>query len=136
MPPIFWLLLPSLPVALWVAYTDLSRMEITNKSVLVMFGVFLVFGLFALPFETYLWRLLQAVVVLAIGFVINMLRLVGGGDAKYAAAIAPFFAASHFNIVLLTFAAMLVGGWVSHRILMRIPAVVRATPNWVSWEAC
>jgi len=132
---LLWLFLPSLPVALWVAYSDLSTMKITNRAVLVMTAVFLVFGLIALPFDTYLWRLLQAVVILVVGFVINALRLVGGGDAKYAAAIAPFFAAADWRQVLLIFAVMLVAGYVTHRIAGKIPAITRATANWASWEA-
>jgi len=130
-----WLFLPSLPVALWVAWSDLKFMRIPNISVLVMFGIFVVFGLIALPFEPYLWQLLNMVVVLVVGFLANALRLVGGGDAKYAAAIAPFFAVSDFRFVLLLFAIMLVAAFVIHRLFRKIAFIRRLTPNWKSWDA-
>lgn len=130
-----WLLPPALPVALWVAWSDLKYMKITNNAAMVMALVFLVFGLFAFPFETYLWRLLHLVVVLAIGFVANALRLVGGGDAKYAAAIAPFFAFADTRAVLLLFAAMLLAAFVTHRAFSRIGPIRRLTQSWASWTA-
>jgi len=130
-----WLFLPALPVALWVAWSDLKFMRIPNVSVLVMLGVFVVFGFVALPFQAYLWRLLGVVVVLVIGFILNALRLVGGGDAKYAAAIAPFFASQDLRTVLLLFAVMLLAAFVSHRLFRKIGFVRRLTPNWKSWEA-
>ena len=79
---VLWLLLPALPVALWVAWSDLKFMKITNRAVLVMAGIFLVFGLIALPLDVYGWRLVNLVVVLIIGFVANALRLIGGGGCE------------------------------------------------------
>ncbi len=130
-----WLLPPALPVALWIAYSDLKFMKITNRAVLILAGVFVVFGLIALPFETWLWRLLHLVVVLAIGFVASNLGLVGGGDAKYAAAIAPFVAFSDLRIVLILFAIMLLSALIIHKIAARIPAIRSQTPDWKSWSA-
>jgi prepilin peptidase CpaA len=130
-----WLLPPALPVALWVAWSDLKYMKITNRAVIVMAVVFLVFGLIALPLETYLWRLLQLVVVLLLGFVANALRLVGGGDAKYSAAIAPFFAYGDTRPVLLLFAAMLLAAYITHRAFSMIGPIRRMTENWKSWNA-
>ena len=89
----------------------------------------------ALPVDEYLWRLLQLVVVLVIGFVLNAAGLVGGGDAKYAAAMAPFFARQDGILVLQLFAAMLLGAFVAHRLAKRIPAIRRATAGWKSWDA-
>lgn len=130
-----WLLGPSLPVAVYVAFSDLKTMRIPNISVLVMLGVFLVAGLIALPFQEYLWRLANFAVVLGIGFVANALRLVGGGDAKYAAAIAPFFAFSDIKLVLILFAIMLVSAFVIHRLFRSIGAIRRLTAGWKSWDA-
>jgi len=134
MTSLLWLFIPALPVALWVAWSDLKDMKITNKAVLVMVCVFLVFGLLALPFEDYLWRLLHLVVVLVIGFVANALRLVGGGDAKYAAAIAPFFAFEDIRFVLILFAAMLLSAFVTHRLFGRIGFIRSMTSGWKSWD--
>jgi prepilin peptidase CpaA len=130
-----WLLIPALPMALWIAWSDLSSMRIANKSVLILGVGFLVTGLIALPLDVYLWRLAQLAVVLAIGFVLNAAGLVGGGDAKYAAAMAPFFAREDGFLVMQLFAAMLLAAFVTHRVLRRIPAVRRATADWKSWDA-
>jgi prepilin peptidase CpaA len=130
-----WLLIPALPMALWIAWSDLSAMRIANKAVLLLGALFLVFGLIALPVDEYLWRLVQLVVVLVIGFVLNAAGLVGGGDAKYAAAMAPFFARQDGILVMQLFAAMLLGAFVAHRLAKRIPAIRRATAGWKSWDA-
>ncbi len=132
---VLWLLLPALPVALWVAWSDLKFMKITNRAVLVMAGIFLVFGLIALPLDVYGWRLVNLVVVLVIGFVANALRLIGGGDAKYAAAIAPFFAPGELGQVLILFAVMLLAALVAHRSARGMASIRRLTPDWKSWQA-
>ncbi len=132
---ILWLFLPSLPVALWVAWGDLKYMKITNRSVLGMVLVFVVFGLIALPFHLYLWRLLQILILLVVGFGANALRMVGGGDAKYAAAIAPFFAANEFRLVLVLFAVMLLAAFITHRIFRRIGFIRQMTSSWKSWDS-
>ncbi len=129
-----WLLPPALPVALWIAWSDLKFMKITNRAVLILVAIFLVFGLIALPFETWLWRLGQLAVVLLVGFIANALRLIGGGDAKYAAAIAPFVAPGDARAVLILFAVMLLAAFVTHRIFARISAVRTLTEGWKSWE--
>lgn len=132
---VLWLFLPSLPVALWVAWSDLKFMKITNKSVMTMVAIFVLFGFIALPVNLYLWRLPQIIVVLAVGFVANALRMIGGGDAKYAAAIAPFFAASDFRLILVFFAVTLLAAFITHRIFKRIGFIRRMTKNWKSWDA-
>lgn len=129
------LLLPALPVAIWVAWSDLKFMKITNRSVVAMVVVFLLAGAIAFPPEVYIWRLLNLVVILAIGFTANLLRLVGGGDAKYAAAIAPFFAVADFRGILILFAVMLLAAFVTHRIFGKIPAIKKMTVGWASWDA-
>ena len=79
------------PICLWVAFSDMKLMKIPNVAVLSLVAVYLVVGLFALPLDEYLWRILNGLVVLAIGFVANLARAIGAGDAKFAAAAAPFF---------------------------------------------
>ncbi len=129
-----WLLPPALPVALWIAWSDLKFMRISNRAVLVLVAVFLVFGLMALPFETWLWRLVQMLVVLAIGFVANAARLIGGGDAKYAAAIAPFVAPGDVRQVLILFGVMLLAAFVTHRLVARLPGLKAMVSGWKSWQ--
>jgi len=130
-----WLLIPALPIAIYVAWGDLAHMKITNKSVLVMGGAFILVGLFVFPFELYVWRLAHIAVLFAIGSAAFAGGLVGGGDAKYTAAIAPYFAASDLRLILVLFSAMLLAAFVTHRLFGRIPLVRTFTADWKSWSA-
>ena len=86
-----WFLPFVLPICFYVAFTDLREMRITNQAVLALAGVFIIVGLIALPLPEYGWRLVQMMAVLVIGIVLNGAGAVGAGDAKFAAAAAPFF---------------------------------------------
>lgn len=121
------------PIALWVAWSDMKFMKIPNQSVLALALVFAFVGLVALPFTEYLWRWSHLAVVLAAGFIANALRLVGAGDAKFAAAMAPFFARADMPFVLPLFAAILLGAFAAHRGLRLVPAFRNAAPDWQSW---
>ena len=129
-----WFLPFVLPICIYVAWSDLREMRIPNISVLALAGVFLAVGLIALPFEVYYMRLLQLVIVLLAGFLITSLGLVGAGDAKFAAAMAPFIAPGDYLMFLTLFAAVLIGAWITHRVAGMVPAVRRATPDWISWD--
>ncbi len=125
----------SLPICVYVAYTDLSQMKIRNTAVLALFVVFVVAGLFVItPLVEYLWRFVHLAVVLAAGFVLTMIRAVGAGDAKFAAAMAPFVALPDLPEVLILFAILLVVTWVGHRIIRSIPAIRNLAPDWRSWS--
>lgn len=128
-----WFLPLAVPVALFVAYSDLSQMRIPNKAVLALVAVFAVTGLFALPLAEYGWRWVHLAVVLAIGFGMTMLGMAGGGDSKFAAAMAPFVALGDVRLFLALFAACILVAFVLHRTLRAIPLVRRATPDWQSW---
>ena len=129
-----WFLPFVLPICLYVSWTDLRDMRITNYSVLALFAVFAVGGFFLLPLEVYGWRMLALALVLVAGFVITSLGMVGAGDAKFAAAMAPLVAQGDGLFFVTLFAMVLIGSWITHRSAGRIPAVRRATPDWVSWE--
>ena len=129
-----WFLPFVLPICIWVAWSDLREMRIPNVSVLALAGVFLTVGLIALPFEVYYMRLLQLAIVLLAGFLLTSLGLVGAGDSKFAAAMAPFIAPGDYLMFLTLFAAVLIGSWITHRGAKAVPAVRRATPGWVSWD--
>ena len=129
-----WFLPFVVPICIWVAWSDLREMRIPNVAVLALAGVFLIGGLLLLPFDTYLWRLAQLGGVLLVGFVVSSLGFVGAGDAKFAAAMAPFIAAGDALFFLMLFSLVLIGSWLTHRGASRVPAVRRATPDWVSWD--
>lgn len=125
-----------LPICLWVMYTDLKDMKILNIAVIALFAVFVVLGPFALQFDwaAYGWRFAHVVVVLAIGFLLSVGIGIGAGDAKFAAAMAPFVALSDAGTFLVLLAIAGIVGLIKHRIAKRIPAIRNATPDWVSWQ--
>ena len=50
-----WFLPLLVPLCLYVAYTDLARMKITNPTVVAMAAIFAVMGPFLYPMDAYLW---------------------------------------------------------------------------------
>ena len=129
-----WFLPFVTPIALWAAWSDLRYMKIPNAAVLALAGVYLVVGLIALPMDEYLWRLLNLVVVLAIGFLLSVAGLVGAGDAKFAAAMAPFIAREDAGRMLIFFAAVVIAAFVTHRLFQASKAFRRLTSDWKSWD--
>jgi prepilin peptidase CpaA len=128
-----WFVPFAVPIGIWVAWNDMAFMKIPNKAVMALFVVFAVVGLVALPFTDYLWRYAQLATVLAIGFVLNMARAVGAGDAKFAAAMAPFVDPGDLRILLVLFTAVLIAAFATHRAARAVPAVRGAFPGWESW---
>lgn len=128
-----WFLPLVIPIAIWVAWSDMKFMKIPNKAVLALAGVFAVIGLLALPLPEYGWRWVHLAAVLAVGFVLTIAGLMGAGDAKFGAAMAPFIALGDLNLFIGIFAASLILAFVGHRTMRAIPAVRKATPDWASW---
>lgn len=125
-----------LPVALLcvlAAYSDLSRMKLPNGVVLLLVGIYIVTGPFALSFEQYLWGFSHGVVMYFVGMFAYAYMGVGAGDGKFAAAMSLFIPAIDFAPVLMLFAAFILGAFACHRLARAIPAVRKATPNWASW---
>lgn len=123
----------TLPFAFWAAWSDLRDMKIRNRMNLALFAVFLVSGLLLLPLGDYLTRLGIAAAALVVGFVLNAIGKLGGGDAKFIAAFIPFIDPGRFSAFLMVLAMCLLAAVVVHRVAKRIPAITRATPHWVSW---
>lgn len=130
----WWLLPAAAPVALWVAWSDMRAMRIPNAAVLTLTAVYAVLGLVALPLATWAWGWSHLAVVLAIGFVLNVAGLIGAGDAKFAAAMAPFVALADLGPFLALFAAVLLAAFTTHRMARAVPALRGLTPEWESWQ--
>jgi len=128
-----WFLPFVLPIAIWVAWSDMATMKIPNKAVLALIGVYLVIGLIALPFTQWAWQLAHFAVILGITFVMSALGLMGAGDAKFAAAAAPFVMLDDSINLLALLAIWTFFGFVSHR-LARISPIRKLVPHWESWE--
>lgn len=129
-----WFLPFVAPIALFVAWSDMKSMKIPNKAVYALVAVFALVGLITLPLEAYLWRWLHLGVVLVIGFVLATGGLIGAGDAKFAAAMAPFVALNDAVLFCYLFSAVLLAAFATHRTARRVPAVVNALPDWESWH--
>ncbi len=129
-----WVFLPFVaPLCLYVVYTDLSQMRITNVTVVTLAMVFFVVGLFVLPFDDYAWRLLHLPVILLIGFVLNAAGVMGAGDAKFLAAAAPFLSLSDWPTITLIFTTILIAAVCAHR-LAKVTKLRSLVPHWTSWD--
>ncbi len=120
-------------IGLWVAWSDMRSMKIPNRAVLALAAFYLVAGPIVLPLSTYVWGWGLGAIVLALGFVLNSAGALGAGDAKFAAAMAPYFVLSDLRFDLGLFAACLLGAFAAHR-LMRLTPFRAATPDWASWS--
>jgi prepilin peptidase CpaA len=127
-----WFLPFVVPICLWVGWNDMRAMKIPNLSVYALVIVFAVIGLIALPFSEYLWRWPHLVVVLVIGIALNAVGAVAAGDAKFAAAAAPYIALGDLSKLMYLFGACLLAGYVTHRIAKHT-ALRNIVPNWESW---
>ncbi|KUJ80441.1 hypothetical protein AVO45_05160 [Ruegeria marisrubri] len=145
-----WFLPFVLPICFYVAFTDMREMRIKNHAVVTLAAVFLVVGFFVLPpwasewsvgaigpltisLPVYAWQLLHLVVVLVIGFLLSAGGAVGAGDAKFAAAAAPFIWTGDLRLLLAIFAAAILGAFTAHRI-GKYTALRRFAPDWISWD--
>jgi len=108
-------------------------MRIPNKAVMALAAVFVVLGLFLMPLPDYAWRLGHLVIILLIGILMNASGMIGAGDAKFAAAAAPFVAGGDLRLILPLFAANLLAAFVTHR-LARHSVLRSLAPGWESWS--
>jgi prepilin peptidase CpaA len=129
-----WFLPFVLPIAIFVAFSDLKRMKIPNIANYALLAVFVVVGIFVLPLPTYAWAFSHLVVVLVFGILFNAAGVLGAGDAKFMAASAPFVALADLTIVMGLLAACLLGAFATHRAVKHSP-LRRMVPDWESWNA-
>lgn len=129
----WWVLPFVLPLCLYVAYTDLARMKITNHTVIAIAAVFVVLGPFLYPFDVYLWQLAHLGIVLVVGIVLNAAGVMGAGDAKFLAAAAPYVALPDLRLLMALFAAVLLAAYAVHRIAKATP-LHKMAPTWASWS--
>ena len=122
-----------LAIGIWVSWSDMRFMKIPNKAVMALALVWLIVGVFLVPFQVWLWAWALAGIVLVAGFVANAAGLVGAGDAKFAAAMAPFFVNVDIKLVLMLFASCLLGAFAAHRLARVVPAFRAVTLDWASW---
>ncbi|MBR3369933.1 MAG: prepilin peptidase [Rhodobacteraceae bacterium] len=129
-----WFLPFIAPISLWVAWSDMKWMKIHNKAVLALLGVYLVIGLVALPVYLWAWGWANFAAVLGVGFVLSSVGLLGAGDAKFAAAMAPFIALGDLSLFLPLLGVVVIISFAAHRVLRRTPLARRIVPDWESWH--
>ncbi len=129
-----WFLPFVLPICFYVAFTDLREMRITNQAVLLLAAVFVVVGPFVVPLTAYGMGLVQMGAVLVMGIILNAAGALGAGDAKFAAAAAPFIAVGDLRLLIAIFAANLLAAFLTHRLAKHSP-LRRFAPGWKSWDA-
>jgi len=129
-----WLLPVALPVSVFCAWNDMRAMKIPNLAVGALVLGFAILGIFAFGLPQYAWQWTHLVVVLLIGFILNMAGVLGAGDAKFAAAAAPFIAIGDLPMLLWLFAACIFAGFVTHRIAKHSP-LRKMVPHWESWSS-
>lgn len=128
----FWFLPFVAPICVWVAWNDMAFMKIPNKAVLALGLVYLLIGPFALSLPQYGTGWIHLVLVLVVGFVLNMAGALGAGDAKFAAAAAPFIAIADLGILMMLLASVLLAAFVTHR-LVRMTPLRAGVASWLSW---
>ena len=129
-----WFLVFATPIAAWVVWSDLSRMRIPNMAVIALIAVYAVIGPLVLPLNLWGWSWLNFAVLLVVGFVLSLSGGFGAGDAKFAAAMAPFVALGDLRLFLALLGAGILASFIAHRAFRMIPAVRAATPEWASWQ--
>ncbi|GGX49227.1 hypothetical protein GCM10007385_16780 [Tateyamaria omphalii] len=128
-----WFMPLMVPICLYVAYTDLAEMRITNPTVLTMAAIFAAMGPFFYSLDAYLWQLAQLAIVLVAGIILNAAGTMGAGDAKFLAAAAPYVALGDIHLLMALFAAVLLAAYSAHTIAKHTSLRTFA-PDWASWS--
>ena len=108
-------------------------MKITNVAVIALALVFVVVGIFLIPFPDYLWRLAALVITLIIGMILNAAGAMGAGDAKFLAAAAPYVALGDLLLLMALFAATMLAAVTTHH-GVRLTPLRNLAPDWESWK--
>lgn len=130
----FWFLPFVAPIAVWVAWSDMKWMKIHNYAVLALVVVYLVVGPLALPLHAWAWGWASLALVLVVGFVLSSVGLLGAGDAKFAAAMAPFIALGDLSVFLLLLGSVIIVSFVAHRLVRSSSVLIGMAPEWESWH--
>ena len=121
------------PLCIYVAWNDLRAMKIPTWSTEALAIVFVVLGIFVMPFTDYLWRYVHFSLVLVIAILANAVGAMGAGDSKFLASAAPFVALDDTRFVLMLLGSGMLAGLLIYRTAKAIPALRNLVPNWESW---
>lgn len=135
----------------FAASSDLLTMTISNRISLALTAGFLALALICgLPLQGILWHLVAGLLVLAVGFALFTRGLVGGGDAKLAAATALWLGFDRLfdyvlvgallggvlTVGLLVFRFMPLPGWLArHELVARLHQCGAGVPYGIALSA-
>lgn len=122
------------PLCLYVAWNNLRAMKIPTWSTDALAVVFVVVGVFVMPFSEYLWRYAHFGVVLAVAILLNAIGAMGAGDSKFLASAAPFVALDDAGLVFMLLATGMFLGFFIHRAARATPPIRNLVPDWASWH--
>ncbi|MBA3910757.1 MAG: hypothetical protein C0524_12990 [Rhodobacter sp.] len=130
MSPELALLLALTPVIVASAISDLRRLKIHNRHVLVALAIFVLLAPFLLDFQELSMRFLVGIVTFGIGFTLFALHLIGGGDAKMMPVVMLFVPSDELAHFLRIFALALGAVSLCMLLVQRAPAFRR-----VAWSS-
>ncbi|KJZ18268.1 A24 family peptidase [Loktanella sp. S4079] len=131
----YWFLPVAIPISLYVAWNDMRIMKIPNSVNALLLCSYAILGLFALPFDQYLWQWLHAPVVLVVGVLIWGLKLgIGAGDVKFMTAASPMISADDWYFFLVLYISCLLAS-VFTVFLAKLSPLRKLSPDWKSLEA-
>jgi len=122
------------PLCLYVAWNDLRAMKIPTWSTDALAIVFVIVGIFVMPFTDYLWRYAHFGIVLVLAILANAIGAMGAGDSKFLASAAPFVAVEDAGLVFMILAAAMFIGFFVHRGARAIKPIRNLVPDWESWN--
>ena len=122
------------PLCLYVAWNDLRAMKIPTWSTDALAIVFVVVGIFVMPFSEYAWRYMHFGVVLVIAMVLNAIGAMGAGDSKFLASAAPFVALEDTGFVFMLLGVGMFFGYFIHRAAKAVAPIRNLVPEWESWH--
>ena len=122
------------PLCIYVAWNDLRAMKIPTWSTDALAIVFVVVGIFVMPFSDYLWRYAHFAVVLIVAILLNVIGAMGAGDSKFLASAAPFVALPDVGFVFFLLGTGLFAGFIIHRLAKAITPIRNLAPDWESWS--
>jgi len=122
------------PLCIYVAWNDLRAMKIPTWSTDALAVVFVVVGIFVMPFGDYVWRYAHFGVVLIVAMILNAIGAMGAGDSKFLASAAPFVALDDAGFILMLLGAGMFFGYFIHRTAKAIKPIRNLVPSWESWH--
>lgn len=115
------------------AALDVTQRRLPNWLILLVLGLAAAQMLFDTPMAEALSRLAHAAIALVVGMILFRFRMIGGGDAKFYAALAAHFALAQ-AIQLLLFVSLAglvtIGGWFALRRLRKSAGGPQAEGNF------